>query len=152
MTVRLTETERKVADLYSKGLRPREIAERLGISINTVYKALSKARRALELAEEPVDGQRYYAFSASVYMYNVFSQAQPISVSSSRAVLIHEVQDAVLKKLDEILAILKSSRPEPRAAKAPPAREADLGNDGNGHLPEPLRKNIWISLLRSKAV
>ncbi len=43
----LTLTERKVIEEFSKGLRPKEIAQNLGISIRTVYKALYKYRRNL---------------------------------------------------------------------------------------------------------
>jgi len=46
--VKLTATEQRVVELYNNGLRPRDIANRLGISINTVYKALSKYRRFSE--------------------------------------------------------------------------------------------------------
>jgi transposase len=53
MSMRLTETERRVAEMYARGLRPREIAEKLGISINTVYKALSKARKLAAIADKP---------------------------------------------------------------------------------------------------
>ncbi|MGC9050401.1 sigma factor-like helix-turn-helix DNA-binding protein [Pyrobaculum sp.] len=159
MSVRLTETERRVAELYSRGMRPREIAESLGISINTVYKALSKARRAMELAEVRVEAApryapQYYTFNTLVYVYPSAQLQLQISLSASRAVLVHDSYDAVLRKLDEIISLLKGVRVERRAVAepAPPGSgrsEAD-GHGGNGHLPDALKRNVWISLLRNK--
>ncbi len=55
MVVKLSETEIKVGLLYFLDkLPPREIASRLGLSINTVYKAVSKVRSKLrELGVDP---------------------------------------------------------------------------------------------------
>lgn len=44
----LTLTERKVISEFSKGLRPKEIATKLNISVRTVYKALYKYRKNLK--------------------------------------------------------------------------------------------------------
>ncbi len=55
MTVKLSETEIKVGILYFLDkLSPREIASKLNLSINTVYKAVSKVRAKLkELGLDP---------------------------------------------------------------------------------------------------
>ena len=55
MTVKLSETEIKVGFLYFiNKLSPREIASRLNLSVNTVYKAVSKVRSRLrELGIDP---------------------------------------------------------------------------------------------------
>ncbi|MFB6470175.1 MAG: helix-turn-helix domain-containing protein [Vulcanisaeta sp. AZ3] len=43
--LKLTKTEELVGQLYfNDGLKPKEIAQKLGISVNTVYKAISKYR------------------------------------------------------------------------------------------------------------
>ncbi|MCU7787264.1 helix-turn-helix domain-containing protein [Pyrobaculum sp. 3827-6] len=158
MSVRLTETERRVAELYSRGMRPREIAESLGISINTVYKALSRARKAMELTEAQVEAEpryapQYYTFNTLVYVYPSAQPQLQISLSASRAVVVHDSYDAVLRKLDEIISLLKGARVERRAAAepAPPNRSEADGHGGNGHLPDALKRNVWISLLRSRA-
>ncbi|WP_054857607.1 helix-turn-helix domain-containing protein [Vulcanisaeta sp. JCM 16159] len=45
MSSKLTKTEELAAKLYfNEGLKPKEIAQKLGISVNTVYKAISKYR------------------------------------------------------------------------------------------------------------
>ena len=45
MSSKLTKTEEMAARLYfNDGLKPKEIAQKLGISVNTVYKAISKYR------------------------------------------------------------------------------------------------------------
>lgn len=158
MSVKLTETERRVAELYMAGVKPRDIANRLGISINTVYKALSKARKAIPAIDDRerqlAEGSRHEAFvytytlSVSSYVY----QSWPVTATSQGRHQINE--DVVIKKLDEILAILKSGFPRQerpresvREPPAPPERDG-----GNGHIPESLKKNVWISLLRSKAI
>lgn len=157
MPVRLTETERRVAEMYSRGLRPREIAEKLGISINTVYKALSKARRYMEVVEAPSAGtSHYYAFNASVYTYPTGPVASPVSVVVDKAVVVQDLYGAVLRKLDEILSLLKEEKRNRDAKERAPgaAQQIDAGappkEDHDGHMPEALKKNVWISLLRSK--
>ncbi len=45
MSSKLTKTEELAAKLYfNEGLKPKEISQKLGISVNTVYKAISKYR------------------------------------------------------------------------------------------------------------
>jgi len=166
MYVKLTATEKKVVELYSKGLRPREIAQALGISINTVYKALSKARKAYSLTEE-VHASAFppsISLSVNVYLYPSTS-FQPAAVSSSSAVAIYNAYDAIMRKLEKILSYLEQwqetlrrwpMRDEPR-----PQREAmreefraqreEVRLGGDGHMPELLRRNVWISIIRNKA-
>ncbi len=45
--IKFTKTEREIIKLHLKGLSNKDIAQRLGCSIRTVYKALYKYRRAL---------------------------------------------------------------------------------------------------------
>jgi len=154
MYVKLTDTERRVAELYSKGLRPREIAEALGISINTVYKALSKARRAYSLAEEaPASLPLSASFSVNVYLYPPAS-FQPVAVSSSGAVAIYDAYDAIMKKLEKILSLLEGRQEAPRrwpVREEPRPQREEVRLGGDGHMPEPLRRNVWISIIRNKA-
>jgi len=155
MYVKLTDTEKKVAELYSKGLRPREIAEALGISINTVYKALSKARRAYSVTEEAHTSAfpLSVSFSVNIYLYPPAS-FQPVAVSSSSAVAIYNAYDAIMKKLEKILSYLEqwqeASRRWPMREESRAQRE-EVRLGGDGHMPEPLRRNVWISIIRNKA-
>ncbi len=162
MSMRLTETERRVAEMYARGLRPREIAEKLGISINTVYKALSKARKVAAIANtQSLETLHRYVFVTSVYTYPTSPVSSSVSVVAERAVVVQDLYGVVLRKLDEVLSLLKEKRQSksspdvvPATARrddasphgGPPLREEDR----NGHMPETLRKNVWISLLRSK--
>jgi len=158
MYVKLTDTEKKVVELYSKGLRPREIAQALGISINTVYKALSKARRAYSVTEEAraLAFPLSVSFSVNVYLYPPTS-FQPVAASSSSAVAIYNAYDAIMtimKKLEKILSYLEqwqeTSRKWPVRDESRPQRE-EVRLGGDGHMPELLRRNVWISIIRNKA-
>jgi transcriptional regulator with XRE-family HTH domain len=162
MSMRLTETERRVAEMYARGLRPREIAEKLGISINTVYKALSKARKAAEIVDTPsLETLHRYVFVTSVYTYSTSPVSSSVSVVAERAVVVQDLYGVVLRKLDEVLSLLKEKRQSKSSPDVVPAtaRRDDasphggpplLEEDRNGHMPETLRKNVWISLLRSR--
>jgi hypothetical protein len=109
MSMRLTETERRVAEMYARGLRPREIAERLGISINTVYKALSKARKLAAIADKPsLETPHHYVFVTSVYTYSTSPVSSSVSIVADRAaVVVQDLYGVVLRKLDEVLSLLK---------------------------------------------
>jgi hypothetical protein len=161
MSMRLTETERKVAELYARGLRPREIAERLGISINTVYKALSKARKLAAIADKPSpETPHHYVFVTSVYTYSTSSVSSSVSIVADRAaVVVQDLYGVVLRKLDEVLSLLKrQNKGSPDVVPATARRDDTHSHGGlplveegrNGHIPETLKRNIWISLLRSK--
>ncbi|MEZ0319466.1 MAG: helix-turn-helix transcriptional regulator [Pyrobaculum sp.] len=156
MSVRLTDTERKVAELYSKGIRPREIAERLGISINTVYKALSKARKAGDVVEEQLVAS-HFTFAMPLYSY-AFQAQQHVEVNS-RVVVVYE-HDAVLKKLDEIISLLKAQRPDLKTQRMPETRgegsrprevkDVETPVNGDGRLPDVLKRNVWVGIIRSR--
>ncbi|MEM4964119.1 MAG: sigma factor-like helix-turn-helix DNA-binding protein [Pyrobaculum sp.] len=155
--MRLTETERKVAELYAMGVRPRDIASRLGISINTVYKALSKARRVMPTIDdretERPAGETWNTY-APIYTFNI--SVSLYTQSSWQIVTTPQVKnldfDALIKKLDEILDLLKK---EQKINKPIREQSDEVKNDGaknNGYMPESLRRNVWISLLRSKSI
>ncbi|MEM1598252.1 MAG: sigma factor-like helix-turn-helix DNA-binding protein [Pyrobaculum sp.] len=171
MSVKLTDTERRVAELYSKGLRPREIAERLGISINTVYKALSKARKVGNIVEEKrvvkEELSNHYTFTMPLYGY--VPQTQQHVEVSSKIVVVYE-HDVLMKKLDEIISILNALRTEkaqrilletpqrilPDVRKEEGARPKSVKGvetsvDGNGHLPDALKRNVWVGIIRSRS-
>ncbi|MFN7106018.1 MAG: helix-turn-helix transcriptional regulator, partial [Pyrobaculum sp.] len=83
MSVRLTKTEKKIAELYATGMRPREIAEHLGLSINTVYKALSKARRAAEASTEaPVPTNTPHTTYIYTYLVSYSSSGSDVNTTS----------------------------------------------------------------------
>lgn len=145
MPVRLTETERRVAELYGRGMRPREIAEALGISINTVYKALSKARRA---AEEEAAPPARPEQGTSTYSYTLSVMVVPAALGQPPA---HVGLEEQLRRLEELLARLESLLRHAQVPQAPTPPPAEARPPGNGHMPEHLRKNVWVSLIRSRA-
>ncbi len=164
--MKLTETERKVAEMYASGLKPREIAERLGISINTVYKALSKARKVMAMTNaQDLETPHRYVFVTSVYTYSTSPVSSSVSIVADRAaVVVQDLYGVVLRKLDEVLSLLKrQNKGPPDVAPATARRDVTHSHGGhngnytplveegrNDHMPEALRKNIWVSLLRSK--
>lgn len=152
MSVRLTKTEKKIAELYATGMRPREIAEHLGLSINTVYKALSKARRAAEASTEaPVPTNTPHTTYIYTYLVSYSSSGSDVNTTSQ------DIYKTVLQRLDEILAMLKSLKSGVEVVRhvenngRPPAEAVAEHKNGDGHLSEFLKKNTWISILRSKA-
>ncbi|MFN3805249.1 MAG: helix-turn-helix transcriptional regulator [Pyrobaculum sp.] len=161
MSVRLTRTEKKIAELYTTGMRPREIAEHLGVSINTVYKALSKARRAAEVSTEapaPI-GTSHTTYIYTTYLVlhppggldiNIYSAVRPDVNTASQ-----DIYKTVLQRLDEILDVLRSLKKSVEIARHV-ENNGRLHTDatdknGDGHLSEFLKRNAWISILRSKA-
>lgn len=149
MAVKLTATEQRVVELYASGLRPREIANKLGISVNTVYKALSKHRRLAEAepqAESSANDQtirqvHYYAvvlpISSTPVLYNF---AAPQAPQVDLLPLIKRLEDA-LSRLEKLLeGKLVVERPAVVAEGAP-----------GGELPDFLKKNAWVKLLRGRS-
>jgi hypothetical protein len=111
----------------------------------------------MEVVEAPSAGtSHYYAFNVSVYTYPTGPVASPMSVVVDKAVVVQDLYGAVLRKLDEILSLLKEERRNGDAKEGAPgaAQQIDAGappkEDHDGHMPEALKKNVWISLLRSK--
>ncbi|MEL9990966.1 MAG: sigma factor-like helix-turn-helix DNA-binding protein [Thermoproteus sp.] len=143
--MKLTATEQRVVELYNNGLKPREIANKLGISINTVYKALSKHRRIAELSEEiregpPHQDSSYYAVvlpiwnTPVVYNFAIPNAAQFEELSR----LVKRLED-ILERLEKLAdgrqAEHKVAIEEPRTA--PP--------------PDFIKQNAWVRLLRGKS-
>ncbi|MFB6490216.1 MAG: helix-turn-helix domain-containing protein [Thermoproteus sp. AZ2] len=161
--MRLTSTEQKVVDLYNSGLRPREIANRLGISINTVYKALSKYRRISEAEASPPttapadggdqgqgsNGPSYYAATVALYSSSVLYAHVPQPPVDYRelSALVKRLEDLLerLEKLIEGKPSVEATKREVAVAEAPSV--ADMGSD----LPDFIRRNAWVKVLRGRA-
>ena len=148
--VKLTATEQRVVELYNNGLRPRDIANRLGISINTVYKALSKYRRF----SEPQDGgddeggipQQSYSYYAVVMpmpsssLVYSFAASPPTPRTDGLEPLVKRLE-YVLERLEKLLDGRQTA--EGKAVEAPgPAEGA----------PDFIRRNAWVKLLRGRSL
>lgn len=160
--MRLTATEQKVVDLYNSGLRPREIANRLGISINTVYKALSKYRRISEAEAPPPiaaptdgggqgqdsNGPSYYAATVALYSSSVLYAhvPQPPIDYQELSALVKRLEDLLerLERLIEGKPSVEATKRDVVVAEAPSI--ADAGSD----LPEFIRRNAWVKVLRGR--
>lgn len=154
--VKLTQTEQRVVELYSAGLKPREIANRLGISVNTVYKALSKHRRISEASAEAPQSRPsagYYAVVTPLYSSSVVYTA--VYAPQPSAAEYDELK-ALVKRLGDLLDKLEklvgggSSLGAPRRTPVSVGASASAGpEDGDGSgLPDFIRRNIWVKVLR----
>ncbi len=124
---RLTRTELAVGELYMRGMKPREIAQRLGISINTVYKAISKYRKYVDGASGGEDTRLVtYTFE--------FSFSFPLQAGVGA---LEERVRRLEERVRELEAALRSSPPA--------AREPD-----EVELPRYVRENVWLNILRSR--
>jgi len=147
--VKLTATEQRVVELYNNGLRPRDIANRLGISINTVYKALSKYRRFSESQDGgddeggfPQQSYSYYAvvmpMPSSSLVYS-FAASPPTPRTDGLEPLVKRLE-YVLERLEKLLDGGQTA--EGKAVEAPgPAEGA----------PDFIRRNAWVKLLRGRS-
>ncbi|MFP3238372.1 MAG: helix-turn-helix domain-containing protein [Caldivirga sp.] len=174
--VKLTKTELAVGDLYYRqGLRPREIAQRLGISINTVYKALSKYRSQLRdnlningQAESPLGGKEDYVQpqggQASITLVNLsftVNTTQPIQPSVVNLSEVNELlgslsrdikllKDDYSRIIDALMELKKlvSSMAVVNCGGYVDSRVSGDGRDLN--LPSFVRDNVWVDIIRSK--
>ena len=147
--MKLTATEQRVVELYNNGLRPRDIANRLGISINTVYKALSKYRRFSESQDGgddeggfPQQSYSYYAvvmpMPSSSLVYS-FAASPPTPRTDGLEPLVKRLE-YVLERLEKLLDGRQIA--EGKAVEAPvPAEGA----------PDFIRRNAWVKLLRGRS-
>ncbi|MFP3302636.1 MAG: helix-turn-helix domain-containing protein [Caldivirga sp.] len=173
--VKLTKTELAVGDLYYRqGLRPREIAQRLGISINTVYKALSKYRSQLRdnlningQAESPLGGKEDYVqpqggqAGTLVSLSFTVSTTQPIQPSVVNLSEVNELlgslsrdikllKDDYSRIIDALMELKKlvSSMAVVNCGGYVDSRVSGDGRDLN--LPSFVRDNVWVDIIRSK--
>ncbi|CCC82266.1 helix-turn-helix domain-containing protein [Thermoproteus tenax] len=156
--MKLTATEQRIVQLYSEGLKPREIANRLGISINTVYKALSKHRRISELAQgiseeaQIPQGDAYYAVVTPIYSVSAlysYIPAPSLQYIDEIKSLIKRLEDILekLEKLDVNAATqLYSKSPELHRNATDKVTDNAMAADG----PDFLRQNVWVRLLRGR--
>lgn len=189
MSIKLTKTELEVAKLYYEyGLKPREIAEKLKISINTVYKALSKYRnyvkeKGLELPENEYvitkenvvdlnqNNQKISVsridFSINIQLPNYLLESSLHKNSHINNNIINSYQEHVkllvdeLKNLKNIIQeliiqfqklqeVLKSFAQLSNVSQNIKHVEIENVETVNQDIPEFMKNNIWIDIIRSK--
>ncbi|MCD6369656.1 MAG: sigma-70 region 4 domain-containing protein [Thermoproteales archaeon] len=131
LLARLTETERKAVKEYLNGLKPKEIASKLGISVRTVYKALWKYRKIS--GEKVVRAKRRRIVEPSPTVNRLFSDLIRV-LSELNATLIE------LNRNIGRLANLLEARDITRST----VKRIDA------QLPSFLQENPWIEVLRMR--
>lgn len=166
MSSKLTKTEELAARLYfNDKLKPKEIAQKLGISVNTVYKAISKYRALLKNVEQDgtvedngnnTEFNNNEILSPSSYSINLsVIMGQPIQPLINEATPTNDINVITelreLRKLIEEL-LVRISRLETLNCKS----NSYISTNNTGEtkiseepLPEFLRDNPWIDVLRS---
>ncbi|MGC9118296.1 MAG: hypothetical protein ACP5I3_04805 [Thermoproteus sp.] len=143
--MKLTATEQRVVELYNSGLRPRDIANKLGISINTVYKALSKHRRLAE-APGPEDGEQRLSYNYYAVVMPMASSSVIYSFAPPQMPRVDGLEPLV-KRLEYVLERLERLLDGKQIVEGK-AAEAPESADGT---PDFIRRNAWVKLLRGRS-
>ncbi|BDR91351.1 helix-turn-helix domain-containing protein [Vulcanisaeta souniana] len=120
MSSKLTKTEELAAKLYfNEGLKPKEIAQKLGISVNTVYKAISKYRAFVKNLDQPLpqsgneqpsnDSLQLTDNNYSLNAYSVFNVKLSIITNSPLPVISNSEPNDTIDK-SEVVKELRGLR------------------------------------------
>jgi len=138
---KLTRTEEMAAELYfEQGLKPKEIASKLGISVNTVYKAISKyrnhRRNNVDHEDNSTNDQQTYVVKLTFTVGGV-NYSSPINDYRE---FMEEVK-ALKEMLVELTNELRRSRIQCMSSDAAQRDEA---------APDFIRENVWVDVIRSR--
>ena len=159
--MKLTQTEMRIVEMYRRGARPREIAEILGVSINTVYKALSKARRVLGDVEPRGNGAPearpvpIHATPVGVSQVVLAVNAE-VNVSAGTHQSTRQLADPCQQVAAELLSAIRRLEGELAELKkmvaslSRPAQAPVQERQQPGRVPEFLMSNLWVDVLRSR--
>ncbi|WP_291999386.1 helix-turn-helix domain-containing protein [Caldivirga sp.] len=170
---KLTKTELAVGDLYYRqGLKPREIAQRLGISINTVYKALSKYRAYSR--DNIGDGEKPQESMVKTSEANTQQPLGAATINLSFTVSINQAPSAGYLELSSVNETLNSLMREIKLIKDDYAQlinaimdlkklissvntsncsnayDGEFNNQRDLNLPSFVKDNVWVDIIRSK--
>ncbi len=163
---KLSKTEIEAGRLYFEhGLKPRQIAEKLKISINTVYKALSKYRnlylKSIENREEVKRDEKISPTNNITFTFNVVNYSRSAENLNSKvdSALLYDIEtlrraliriedtlNEVKKLLLEVMNKLTNMNINTYTSS-----HVDYSESSELDVPEFLRNNIWIDVIRSKA-
>ncbi len=166
MSIRLSKTELEVGRLYfQEGLKPKEISKRLNISVNTVYKAISKYRKYLSESSVSTESKistpsSQFVSAFSIRFQVVSLQENHVSFVQSSTELeaiareireIRGVIDRVINMLSELYQIVRIARSCDDGASAERSTDAiKLERSDAINVPEFIRDNLWVDIIRSK--
>ncbi|WP_291767207.1 helix-turn-helix domain-containing protein [Caldivirga sp. UBA161] len=169
---KLTKTELAVGDLYYRqGLKPREIAQRLGISINTVYKALSKYRaysrdnvsnvEKVQESTKSSDANAQPPAAALINLSFTVSINQPPSASNLELSSVSEVLNSLMSEIklikDNYAQLINAIMDLKKLITSINTYNCSNGYDGESdggqqglNLPSFVKDNVWVDIIRSK--
>ena len=181
-SIRLTDTEKAIVKEYLNGLSPREIAEKLKVSIKTVYKALSKYRKlqrekglrtqtqvaatstpSTVTAEASISEEALLKVLAKI-LAEAFKEIQTkpsVTVEKSTAQPVNaELFSALIKEIANLAEQIKELNKNLRSLRYMikiselPTREEIVASytPEEETLPSYLRENPWIEVLRKRGL
>jgi len=176
MSSKLTKTEELAAKLYfNDGLKPKEIAQKLGISVNTVYKAISKYRAFTMKNGEQTVSQMYNDYGTTNpkaednsyssnsdygnYIFNVklsiITNYAPDSSLNNYSDLIYQgelmkelkaLKELISKLIDKVEELERRSNINCQNN----IQTRDEQSDNEYLVPDFIRDNPWVDVLRLK--
>ncbi len=131
----LTETEKRIIEFLEKhpGASAKEVAERLGVSVKTVYKAKWKAGAS---------GKRRAPEDLAAEIAEAVADILEERLSSMLQLLAEAVAERVKAEVVREISALLEARPQPAPARAAAPPESDL--------PDFVRDNPWLEVLSSR--
>lgn len=176
MPSKLTKTELAVGELYYRqGLKPRDIAQKLGISINTVYKALSKYRAAMlrdsdgkeAAVNMPQDmGQitsgPLYSLTLS-FSVNIADNSMPnlpqvdigkvidaVDRVYEEVKELKEAYDEIMRLLTDISNMLRHTNLNGSDGDNAVLSKLSENNTYDMDIPSFIKDNVWVDIIRSR--
>lgn len=155
----LTFTERKIMEEYLRGLKPKEIATRLKVSIKTVYKAVWKYRknfralhreRDLDRGRYPVNNIAATAIAMEMVAHGLRKVLEYSNMDKFDEVIIllRRIDDKLAKISDNLSQLLSTiSGGTPITVKP---TESPTTDNIESKLPDFLRDNPWLEVLRTR--
>ncbi len=171
---RLSRTEELAARLYfEEGLKPKEIAQRLGISVNTVYKAISKYRALRKIEDDgeakekqgkaqcqeafsrPIESEAKEVSTTTTFTFIIPSASNtPVhgviseSITIEREILgeLRRIRELLTMVVEELQTLKTTLKERPIVVQAKPEKPQF---EVKAELPDFMRDNPWIDVIRS---
>jgi len=167
MQYKLSKTEMMVGEMHFKqGMKPRDIADKLGISVNTVYKAISKYKAVY--GDKWVEEEEEPSPPAPSTVNEPISDKPPLTITFTVTTQYSPSPQVIQEKCDDqlqvelllkmaasinelFLKINELSRKIEQIMQQPIRKEQEsISNTVGEGAPEFIRDNVWIDVIRSK--